>query len=83
VMAQGQFPNLYGTDALPALRRGRKPVKKLKKTNAHPGFNAVKNEIAEKEGVPAGIAAKMLAGRTRAASPAAKAANPRLKRVRG
>jgi len=48
---------------------------------AHPGFNAVQNSIAAKEGVSKDAAGAILASATRKASPAAKKANPRLKRV--
>lgn len=49
----------------------------------HPGFKAVAASIARKSGVAPARAAAILASRTRAASPAAKKANPRLKRVKG
>jgi len=48
----------------------------------HPGFKAVQNKIAKKEGIPAKRAGAILAASTRKASPAAKKANPRLKRVK-
>jgi len=48
----------------------------------HPGFKAVQSKI-EGEGYSAKSAGAILASRTRKASPAAKKANPRLKRVRG
>lgn len=50
---------------------------------AHPGFKAVAAKMAAKQGVPAKQAAAELAASTRKASPAAKKANPRLKRVKG
>lgn len=50
---------------------------------AHPGFKAVQRSIAAKQGVSQERAAAILAARSRAASPAAKHANPRLKRVKG
>ena len=50
---------------------------------AHPGFNAVANKISKKEGVSRKRAGAILAAATRRASPAAKKANPRLKRVKG
>lgn len=50
-------------------------------SKAHPGFEAVAKKIAAKEGVSLEEAKKMLAAKTRAASPAAKAANPNLKKV--
>ena len=50
---------------------------------SHPGFKAVAGSIARKEGVSIKTADRMLASRTRNASPSAKAANPRLSKVRG
>ncbi len=49
----------------------------------HPGFKAVQREIARREGISPERAGAILASRTRQASPAAKRANPRLKRVKG
>lgn len=51
--------------------------------SAHPGFKAVQNIIAKKSGVSEKAAGAILAKHTREASPAAKKANPRLKRVKG
>jgi hypothetical protein len=48
----------------------------------HPGFQEVASSISKKEGVSAKAAAAILASRTRAASPAAKKANPALKKVK-
>ena len=48
----------------------------------HPGFAAVKNKIAKKEGVSKKAAGAILAASTRKASASAKKANPRLKRVK-
>jgi hypothetical protein len=50
---------------------------------AHPGFKAVQAKIAKKTGVGKERAGAILAASTRRASPAAKRANPRLKRVKG
>ena len=50
---------------------------------AHPGFAAVQAKIAAKEGVSSKAAGAMLASSSRKASPAAKKANPRLKKVGG
>jgi len=50
---------------------------------AHPGFKSVQSSIAKREGVSLERAGAMLAAGTRRASPAAKKANPRLKRVKG
>ncbi len=46
------------------------------------GFKAVQNKIASKEGVSKKSAGAILASSTRNASPKAKKANPRLKRVK-
>lgn len=48
----------------------------------HPGFKAVQKKIAAREGVSMKAAGAILASSTRKASPAAKRANPRLKRVK-
>lgn len=50
---------------------------------SHPGFKAVQSKIAAKEGVSKARAGAMLAASTRRASPAAKKANPNLKKVKG
>ncbi len=49
---------------------------------AHPGFQAVQKKIAAQQGIPAENAGAILAASTRGASPAAKAKNPRLRRVK-
>ena len=49
---------------------------------AHPGFKAVQAKIAAKEGVSGKAAGAILAAATRKASPAAKRANPNLKKVK-
>ena len=48
----------------------------------HPGFAAVQAKIARKEGVSPKAAGAILANATRHASPAAKAKNPNLRRVK-
>lgn len=48
----------------------------------HPGFKAVQNKIAKKEGVSKQAAGAILANATRHASPSAKKANPKLKKVK-
>lgn len=48
----------------------------------HPGFKSVQKSIARKEGVSMKQAGAILASASRKASPAAKRANPRLKKVR-
>lgn len=50
-------------------------------SKAHPGFNAVANKIAAKEGLSKNAASAILASKTRKASPKAKAKNPALKKV--
>jgi hypothetical protein len=49
----------------------------------HPGFAAVQAKIARQQGVSKDAAGAILASSSRKASPAAKEANPRLKRVKG
>ena len=53
------------------------------KKPAHPGFAKVASGIASREGVGMDRARAILAAATRRASPTAKAANPRLARVKG
>lgn len=48
----------------------------------HPGFRAVQAKIARKQGIPMQRAGGILAAAARGASPAAKRANPRLRRVK-
>lgn len=55
---------------------------KYKTGGAHPGFKAVQASIAKKSGVSKQAAGAILAASTRKASPKAKAANPRLKKVK-
>lgn len=49
---------------------------------AHPGFKAVQKKI-ESEGYSKKAAGAILANASRKASPKAKSANPRLKKVKG
>lgn len=49
----------------------------------HPGFKAVAAKVAAKEGVSKKSAAAIVASAARKASPKAKAANPRLNKVKG
>lgn len=49
---------------------------------AHPGFKSVQASIAKRGGYSKQRAGAILAAATRRASPAAKRANPRLKRVK-
>lgn len=53
------------------------------KTKAHRGFKVVQAEIAKKQGISMDSAGAILATSARKASPAAKAKNPRLKKVLG
>lgn len=55
----------------------------MAKSKAHPGFAAVQNQIAKREGVSKKQAGAILAAATRRSSPAAKRKNPRLNRVKG
>jgi hypothetical protein len=55
----------------------------MARSSAHPGFKAVAQKIAQKQKIPLERAKAILAAKTRAASPAAKRANPRLLRVKG
>ena len=49
----------------------------------HPSFQAIAAKISRKEDIPRERAAAILAESSRNASPAAKKANPGLKRVKG
>lgn len=60
-----------------------KPMHESKKGGAHPGFDAIASKMAGKQGIPKAQADAELAASTRRASPAAKAANPRLSKVKG
>lgn len=53
------------------------------KSKAHPGFEAVAESAAKRAGVSEERGRAMIAAATRRAGPAAKKANPRLKRVKG
>jgi hypothetical protein len=65
------------------MARKRLRVRKRARSAEHPGFENVAEQIARERGVPIERARAMLASSTRRASPAAKRANPRLKRVKG
>ena len=79
----GSFPDLTkdGKVTQADVLKGRGVFKKG--GAAHPGFKAVASGIAKKQGVSKEAASAILAASTRKASPAAKKANPRLKRVKG
>lgn len=49
---------------------------------AHPGFKAVQNKIAKKQGVSKKAAGAILAASSRSASAKAKKKNPNLKKVK-
>lgn len=49
----------------------------------HPGFEKVQESIAKKQGISKERAGAILAAGARKASPAAKKANPNLKKVKG
>lgn len=51
-------------------------------SKAHPGFKAVAAQIAKKQGISKERAGAERAASTRRASPAARAKNPRLDRVK-
>lgn len=53
-----------------------------RKSTAHPGFKKTQEKIAREQGISKERAGAILASGARSASPAAKKANPRLKRVR-
>ena len=48
----------------------------------HPGFESVAKKVAKKEGISLKAAEAIVASASRNASPAAKKANPNLKRVK-
>lgn len=57
-------------------------VKENKVAVKHPGFSAVQNKIQKQAGVSKESAGAILANATRKASPAAKAKNKNLKKVK-
>lgn len=54
----------------------------MAKSAKHPGFKAVQKQIARKEGVSMKAAGAILASASRKASPSAKRANPKLKKIK-
>lgn len=54
-----------------------------KGSKSHPGFKAVAEKMASRQNISTKEASAELAASTRNASKSAKAANPRLKRVKG
>jgi hypothetical protein len=55
----------------------------MAKAKKHPGFKAAQSQIAKRQGISRERAGAILAAGARKASPAAKKANPNLKRVKG
>lgn len=53
------------------------------KKKKHPGFKKAQADIAKKQGISKERAGAILAAGARKASPAAKKANPNLKKVKG
>ena len=78
----GSFPDLTkdGKVTQADVLKGRGVFKKG--GAAHPGFKAVASSIAKKQGVSKEAASAILAASSRNESSAAKAKNPRLKRVK-
>ena len=79
----GSFPDLNGDGKVTKadVLKGRGVFKNG--GSAHPGFKAAASKIAAKQGVSKEAASAILASSSRKASPAAKKANPRLKKVSG
>ena len=85
-MAKGGSLKPVNSMANPGLAKLPTPVRNkmgyMKKGGANPGFKAVQAKIAAKQGVSKKAAGAILAAGARKASAKAKAANPRLKRVK-
>lgn len=75
--------NHYNVKEVELARRGLTLYIKVGGSMKHPGFKSVQSSIAAKEGVSKKRAGAMLAASTRRASASAKAANPRLRKVKG
>jgi len=71
----------YSAPSVPDSEIYKKKGGAMKK--AHPGFKSVQSSIASKQGISKKAAGAILASSTRKASAKAKAANPRLKKVKG
>lgn len=71
-------PSIYGADNV-AKATGKVPEVN---TNKHPGFDAEQRKL-ESKGYSKKSAGAIIAKASRNASPAAKAANPNLKKVKG
>lgn len=77
----------YGSDDM-EMSKGKKSKKDCslsaaKAKKSHPGFKAVENKIAKKEGISKDRAGAILASASRKASGKAHKANPRLNKVKG
>lgn len=66
-----------------SVSNGKETIMASKKSAAHPGFASVQKKIAKEEGVSKDAAGAILANAARNASPQAKAANPKLRKVKG
>jgi len=74
---------IAGIDNNPKPTAAEKGAKKMAKGGSvHPGFKAVQSKIAAKQGISKEAAGAILASSARKASAKAKAANPRLKKVK-
>jgi hypothetical protein len=78
VTTSSSYQHFQQTDALSRSKQKEHAAKKTK----HPGFKAAAKQIASKEAIPDKAAAAILASAARKASPAAKQANPKLKKVK-
>ena len=73
-------PKPTAVDRIAGAKKGNK--KMAKGGAVHPGFKAVQSKIAAKQGISKKAAGAILASSARKASAKAKAANPRLKKVK-
>ncbi len=73
-------PKPTAADRIAGAKKGNK--KMAKGGTVHPGFKAVQSKIAAKQGISKEAAGAILASSARKASAKAKAANPRLKKVK-
>ena len=73
-------PKPTAADRIAGAKKGNK--KMAKGGTTHPGFKSVQSSIAAKQGISKEAAGAILASSTRKASTKAKAANPRLKKVK-
>jgi len=76
-------PGKSEADRIAGAKMNKARANKMSKGGSvHPGFKAVQSKIAAKQGVSKQAAGAILAASTRKASAKAKAANPRLKKVK-